>query len=90
MITLEKTCTRHARTIANLPLEVLAEQIGDLHYESLQELLRHLQNKLARDAVADDGRNRPRLAGALRESAAAVGQAERAISRAWKISKPYM
>jgi hypothetical protein len=68
----------------------LAGELGDLRYDALARFLRALAQKLETDAAADAGRGRPRLAAALRESAADVSLAATAVERAWAISAPRM
>ena len=87
------SCEKHKKIPPNYTgasLKDLAEEIGDLHYESLEELLNLVSQKLLRDSVKDRQRGRTKLANELTSAAANSGYASQAIGRAWKISKPYM
>lgn len=64
-------------------LKELAEDIGNLHYESLAEFLLHLSWKLNTDADKDYNAGRVKLSHKL-------GDASNSINKAWKISEPYM
>lgn len=68
----------------------LAESIGDLYYDSLAEFLDRLSEKLARDAAADAGRNRPRLAKELSDTSRQVQEAAKHVREAWRICAPHM
>jgi hypothetical protein len=71
-------------------LAEMADDIGNLRYDALAVLLRALAAKLDLDAVADAGRDRPKLAAALREGAAGVTTAAVRIEQAWSISARHM
>jgi hypothetical protein len=71
-------------------LRELTEDIGNLRYDALSELLRLLASKLETDATADLGRARPKLAAALRASAASVSAAAASIDAAWRICEPHV
>jgi hypothetical protein len=82
----------HRSTPEHYPgdLAALAEEIGNLKYDSLAEFLRLLSAKIDGDAAKDQARGRVRLAAALRSAAGRIGSAEVPIERAWKISRPFM
>lgn len=61
----------------------LAEDLGNLSYDSLEEFLHKLSSKMAKDAEADKGRERFLLAKQLTFAA-------KHIKNAWKICKPFM
>jgi hypothetical protein len=63
----------------------LAEDVGDLRYDSLTDFFRLLAAKLANDAAADQGRGRPKLAAALHDAATHVASAASGVERAWGI-----
>ncbi|MCK5918072.1 MAG: hypothetical protein KAG34_06585 [Cocleimonas sp.] len=46
-------------------LEVLAESLGDLYYDSLADFLNLLSDKILSDGEADRRRNRTKLSGHL-------------------------
>ena len=83
---------KHPTTVAAYHgnLKQLAEDIGNLRYDALQELLDHLSQKMFRDATADTGRGRHRLAKSLRGTGEGLRDAMYGAAEAWKISKPYM
>lgn len=74
----------------NGSLKELARDIGDLHYESLQELFHEISQKLLMDAVKDRQSDRPKLGKELSSAAANLEYGSQAIERAWEISKPFM
>jgi hypothetical protein len=82
----------HRENIERYPgtLTELAGEIGDLRHDALARFLLALASKLEADADADAGRGRPRLAAALRGSAAGVAAATTEVERAWAISAPHM
>ena len=65
--------------------EQLATEIGDLFYDSLTVLLQHMADKMAKDAAADHGRGRVRLATELDACAADLASAASHIRQAWTI-----
>ncbi len=67
----------------------IAENIGNLYYDSLADLLKELSFKIACDGDADFKRGRKKLAKELHDCAANLEQASRHIDRAWAICKPY-
>ena len=86
------SCEKHKRVVEKYDgdLQELATDIADLHYEALSELLEHLKIKLNVDGNKDYQGGRKKLALALYRAAEAVEEAEKNISVAWKISKPFM
>lgn len=84
-------CSRHKKEVAGIvDMKVLAEAIGDLHYETLAELLSRLYDKLYTDAAMDHQAHRFSLAGKLNCAAVEIRHAGYFIEEAWKISKPFM
>jgi len=71
-------------------LKELAEDIGNLHYESLAEFLNHLSTKLDNDSDKDMSAGRIKLSDTLVEAEYYVRHAADQISIAWTISKPFM
>jgi len=71
-------------------LEKLVQDLGDLHYLSLQKFLELLSHKIMTDARADEDRQRPKLASALSRTGLGLKNASVDIKDAWEISKPYM
>ncbi len=72
------------------PLAQLAEDIGDLKYDSLAEFLRLLAEKIKYDAAKDQARGRVRLATSLQDAAMQIATAAADIETAWQISEPHM
>jgi len=68
----------------------LAEDIGNLRYDGLAELLRLLAEKIERDGLKDRARARPRLAAALLGAADQTAAAATNIEAAWRLSEPHM
>ncbi|WP_444926770.1 hypothetical protein ACJJI4_01220 [Microbulbifer sp. TRSA002] len=71
-------------------LNQLAENVGDLFYDSLSEFLSDLSEKLENDSKADYGRGRKVLAKELHESSVSLRLASENISRAWDICSPFV
>lgn len=68
----------------------IARELGDLRYDTLAEFLDLLSKKLAKDAVADAGRNRIKLSHELEEASKRIMEASKNIDKAWEICEPYM
>ena len=71
-------------------LEELAEDIGNLRYDSLQELFGFLHLKIQKDLKADADRGRDKLAKQLHDVSMAMKLAEESVDKAWKICEPHM
>jgi hypothetical protein len=84
--------TKHKKWIAkcNVSPDELAENMGDLYYNSLADYLRLLADKIKKDSNSDHKRGRTKLASSLSESAIHLLNAAKEIDVAWKICKPYM
>jgi hypothetical protein len=84
-------CSKHKKEVGGISdMKVLAEAIGDLHYEALAEFLECLRDKIYADAGKDYDAGRYSLGGRLNHAAFFIGQAHLMIERAWKISEPFM
>lgn len=84
-------CSQHKKDIlGETDMKVLAEMIGDLHYESLAELFKHLSNKILKDGTNDLRKNKDRLASELYSVSGNLSEAYKGIKKAWQISKPFM
>lgn len=84
-------CSNHKKELfGQTDMKVVAEAIGDLHYETLAELLAHLHDKIETDAFYDYVGDRPYLSIHLGDAAEYLGRAARSIQQAWQISKPHM
>lgn len=89
---MEKSCDKHKKTVEKYDgdLKQLAEDIGDLHYDALQDFMLDLAVKLNKDSKADEKRGRKQLSTALRRAGFNISTAAMNIREAWYISKPYM
>lgn len=84
-------CANHKKDLfGETDMKVVAEAIGDLHYETLFVLLRELSQKLKQDSRKDWSGNRVQLAGRLKAASTYIKNAYMAIAEAWQISKPFM
>jgi len=90
-IAIQPDCAKHKKDVAGIAdMKVLAEMIGDLHYETLAELMTHLTDKLEDDCIRDKRAGRVDLATVLYEASKYIRFARFKISQAWNISKPFM
>lgn len=84
-------CSNHKKEVAGVTdMKILAEMIGDLHYETLKDLLFRLSTKLYRDGLKDKDGNRSRLSYELTAASDNMQAAAENIKEAWQISKPFM
>lgn len=83
---------KHKKTVEKYSgtLQELAEDIGNLHYESLHEFLKALSEKFNEDAVKDAKANNLKLSLTLMDAHIETERAAESIESAWKISKPFM
>ncbi len=70
--------------------EKLAEEIGDLRYDTLSEFLEWLGKKIEKDGQKDKNRGRMKLANNLQKAAIALIASSENIKEAWRICEPYM
>ena len=68
----------------------LAEEIGDLYYDSLADFLKELSKKLEKDSIADMNRGRDKLANNLNQASKKILDASKEINEAWDICEPFM
>ena len=71
-------------------MEELAEEIGNLKYDSLSNFLELLANKIQKDGKLDAGRKRMKLSHNLYESADKIRESKAFIDESWVICKPFM
>lgn len=84
-------CSQHKKEVAGISdMKVLAEMIGDLHYESLYIFLSQLHIKLHEDGLKDRLNGRENLGHCLQAASYDIKEAAGEISIAWRISKPFM
>ncbi len=83
---------KHTKTVPhfNGTNPQLAEEMGDLYYDALAELLALLADKMSADSLADHGRGRPKLAGKLSACAKHLQAASQHIQSAWMICAPHV
>ena len=84
-------CSNHRKDVhGETDMKHLAEEIGNLHYETLSILLIYLNKKLVEDSKKDNAAGRKVISRALNKAANDIKSAQIHISRAWEISKPFM
>jgi hypothetical protein len=87
----EPDCSRHKKEIAGISdMKVLAEMIGDLHYEALADLFDNLSTKFFNDARKDAKAGRELLSNRLYDINYNMHHCADVARIAWKISKPFM
>jgi hypothetical protein len=84
--------TKHTTQVKNFngTHTELAENIGDLFYDSLSGLLKELSAKISSDGQKDHNRGRTKLAKELFTCAEHLNSASKHISKAWDICTPYV
>ena len=70
-------------------LEELANDIGNLRYDSLADFISLLSAKLNRDSEKDLNAGRKKLAHELHVASYRLSEVEESIINAWEISAPY-
>lgn len=84
-------CSQHKKDVSGITdMSLLAEMVGDLHYEKLAEFIGRLGTKLYKDGLKDRMNHREKLGYALNDASDDMMKAALRISEAWKISKPFM
>lgn len=84
-------CSNHKKEVAGVSdMKVLAEMIGDLHYDTLMNLLFELSNKIDSDAVKDHVNGREKLAAGLLCLGASIFESSLRCQEVWQMSKPFM
>ena len=83
---------KHTQTIKSCDIsnKKLAQEIGDLYYDSLSDFLKELSKKLELDSIADANRGRKKLAKNLLQASKHINEASKNIDTAWDICKPYV
>lgn len=85
------SCENHKKEVAGISdMKILAEMIGDLHYETLAELFKNMEAKFLKDYEKDNSVGRKELAMYLWDASIDAGCIYRYIQRAWQISKPFI
>ncbi len=87
-------CSQHKKSVLGEEnMEVVAEAIGNLNYESAIELYMYLQEKYERDSLRDRNHPtepKPKLANVLHLMADEYNVMAALANSAWQISKPFM
>ena len=84
-------CAQHKKEVAGITdMKLLAEMIGDLHYETLGKLLDALADKIYADGQKDFVNGRPSISHHLYNASHHIADAFLHIEKAWEISKPFM
>lgn len=85
------SCENHKKEIAGITdMKVLAEMIGDLHYETLMELFSDLTTKFKKDCISDADAGRGSLSNKLMRISKLFREVTIEAAEAWMISKPFM
>lgn len=85
------SCEKHKKSVGEYTnMKKLAEDIGDLHYESLGELFAHLSEKVTQDGEKDIEGGRKKLGETLLNLGWDISMAYIRVKKAWLISKPFM
>lgn len=71
-------------------LGLLAEEIGNLRYDSVEEFLHFLAAKLTKDSEADAKNGRLQVANNLMSAARFLEKSSIEIRKAWRVCKPYL
>lgn len=84
-------CSKHKKDVAGISdMKELAGMIGDLHYQTLAELLTFLREKLWKDGHKDYQAGRLGLGHTLMRASYLMQDVEKLVIEAWEISKPFM
>lgn len=85
------SCENHKKEVAGITdMKLLAEMIGDLHYEAMGELFVHLAEKYQTDRFRNIEIGHDNEATCLLWMHYAAAKLSTGAERAWKISKPFM
>jgi hypothetical protein len=80
----------HKTEIEGFDIQELANRIGDLRYDTLNELLIKLATKIKKDALKDRKRGRTKLANQLDNAAKNIELSAENIDKAWVICEPFV
>lgn len=84
-------CAAHETNLCGIEdMELMAEKIGNLHYQTLFNLLYYLYKKIDADAEKDNASGREKLAAALQYAGMGLFEAALRMEKVWNVSKPYM
>ncbi len=82
----------HTHTVPHFvgSAQLLSQEIGDLFYDALADVLHLLAQKIEADSQADGARGRTKLAKELAACSQHIEQAAQHIDAAWAICKPFV
>jgi uncharacterized Fe-S cluster-containing protein len=80
----------HKTEIEGFAIQELADKIGDLRYDTLNEFLIKLATKIKKDAFKDRNRGRTKLANQLDNAAKNIELSADNIDKAWVICEPFV
>ncbi len=81
---------KHKSKIKGFTHKELAENIGDLYYDSLTDLLNEISDKILKDSKVDLHKGRLKLAHELSEASDNIKKSSKNIKKAWRICKPFI
>jgi hypothetical protein len=84
-------CSKHKKEVAGIKsMAFLADEIANLHYHSLHELLYHLSKKISADSERDHEAGREKLADALQYASMSIFESALRMEKVWEVCKPFM
>ncbi len=85
-------CKKHKDIVEKYDgtLKDLAEDVGNLRYDALNEFLEYFSEKIHRDGEEDKTAGRTKLGEALEDSSKNLSNARKDIGKAWDICGPFM
>lgn len=84
-------CEKHKKDLyGETDMKKVAEDIGDLHYETLNQLLSELSVKICQDSERDADSGKIALSNFLWDAHTEIYCAAYKIKKAWQISEPFM
>jgi len=84
-------CSNHRKDVLGQnDMKHLAEDVGNLHYESLFQFLYHLSKKIEEDSIKDYQAERKKLASLLQYLGMSIYESSLRAEKVWKLVKPHM
>lgn len=86
------TCQKHKKVVEKYDgtINELADDISNLHYETLEIFFERLSDKIFLDSMNDTKGGRHKLGTALNHASLHLKNVKTCIGQAWVISKPHM